>query len=426
MALLNELLSRTNLTRAYNQVVRNQGSAGTDRMQVNELKTYLQKHWGEIRLEIEQGIYLPKPIRGIEIPKRSGGKRLLGIPTVLDRMIQQSVHQVLSPLWEPEFSSYSYGFRPGRNAQQAVQQAQTYINEGYQVIIDIDLQNFFDVVNQDYLMSLLNRTVSDRMVLKLIRKYPQAGILVGSQIQERKTGTPQGSPLSPLLSNILLNELDKELGRRGLRFVRYADDCSIYLNSKRAAWRVKRSITKFIEAKLKLKVNQKKTGIRRPVSFKLLGYAFVSTFKKGEYGKYNLRVNPTRFDHLKDRIRQITRKTSPMTFDERIGELNSLTRGWVNYFKLATMWGKLHELDGWIRNRLRYCIWKQWKRPNRRRRAFIQLGVDPGHAFAWAYCRHCGWRIAQSPIMGTTITLDRLKQRGYISFEETNSKVGYV
>lgn len=418
MSLLDEILSRSNMTRAYEQVVRNQGGAGTDRMQVHELKTHLQKHWIELRSEIEQGTYRPKPVLGIEIPKRSGGKRLLGIPTVTDRMIQQAIHQVLSPIWEPEFSNSSFGFRPGRNAQQAVKQAHTYINEAFQVIIDIDLQNFFDVVNQDYLMSLLHRKIDDRMVLKLIRKYLQAGILVNGLVQERSTGTPQGSPLSPLLSNIMLNELDKEMEQRGLHFVRYADDCSIYLKSKRAAWRVKRSITRFIETKLKLKVNQKKTGIRRPVSFKLLGYAFVSTFKRGEWGKYNLRVNPARFDHLKDRIRQITRKTSPMTFDERIGELNALTRGWVNYFRLATMWGKLHELDGWVRNRLRYCIWKQWKRPNRRRRAFIQLGVDPDHAFAWAYCRHGGWRIAQSPIMGTTITLARLKQRGYLSFEE--------
>ncbi len=426
MGLLDEILSKSNLTRAYDQVVRNHGSAGTDRMQVSELKRYLQMRWGEIRSEIEHGNYQPQPVLGIEIPKRSGGKRLLGIPTVTDRMIQQAINQVLSPIWEPEFSNSSFGFRPGRNAQQAVKQAQTHINEGYQVIIDLDLQSFFDMVNQDYLMSLLNRKIKDRMVLKLIRKYLQAGILVNGLIQERSIGTPQGSPLSPLLSNIMLTELDKELERRGLHFVRYADDCSIYLKSKRAAWRVKRSITRFIETKLKLKVNQKKTGIRRPVTFNLLGYAFVSTFKRGEWGKYNLRVNPARFDQLKDRIRQVTRKTSPMTFDERIRELNSLTRGWVNYFKLATMWGKLHELDGWVRNRLRYCIWKQWKRPNRRRRAFIQLGVDPDHAFAWAYCRHSGWFISQSPMMTTTIPLERLKQRGYISFEEVYSKIAHV
>ena len=425
MELLDEIFSKSNLTRDYDQVVRNQGSAGSDRMQVSELKQHLQKHWSEIRSAIEQGVYQPKPVLGIEIPKRSGGKRMLGIPTVTDRMIQQAIHQVLSPQWEPEFSEYSFGFRPGRNVQQAVKQAQIYINEGYQVIIDLDLQSFFDVVNQDFLMSLLNRKIQDRMVLKLIRKYLQTGILVDGLIQERRTGTPQGSPLSPLLSNIILNELDKEMERRGLHFVRYAD-CSIFLKSQRAAWRVERSITRFIETRLKLKVNQKKTGIRRPVSFKLLGYAFVSTFKRGEYGKYNLRVNPERFDQLKDRIRQITRKTSPMTFDQRIVELNALTRGWVNYFKLATMWGKLHELDGWVHNRLRYCIWKQWKRPNRRRRAFIQLGVDPDHAYAWAYCRHSGWFISQSPIMTTTITLERLKLKGYISFEEVYSKIAHV
>lgn len=411
--------------RAYDQVLRNRGSSGVDGVEVYDLADYLQQNWLRIQVQIEAGSYCPQPVLGVEIPKPNGGTRLLGIPTVVDRLIQQAIHQVLSPLWEGDFSPYSYGFRPGRNAQQAVLQAQTYINEGYQDIIDLDLEKFFDEVCHDRLISLLRRKVKDKRLLKLIRRYLQAGLMLGGVMTPRPKGTPQGGPLSPLLSNILLNELDQELMRRGLRFVRYADDCSIFLRSLRAARRVKQTVTRFIERPLRLKVNEQKTGIRRPVHFELLGYGVVPTYRKGERGKYNLRVSPKAFKRLKLKIKAITRKTSPISFDERIDRLKDLVRGWVNYFKLASTWQKLKELDPWVRNRLRYCIWKQWKKPDRRRRAFIQLGVPTGQAYAWSRSRMSGWAIACSPIMRTTVTLERLQKRGYLSFTDHFLKLVY-
>jgi group II intron reverse transcriptase/maturase len=376
----------------------------------------MQENWNKIKREITIGHYQPQAVLGVEIPKTSGGKRLLGIPTVIDRLIQQSIHQVLSPIFDVEFSEFSYGFRKRRSAHQTVIQAQRYINDGYQHIIDLDLKSFFDIVNQDYLMSLLYRKVKDKMLLKLIRRYLQSDIMIDGLSQQRDKGTPQGSPLSPLLSNIILNELDKELENRGLRFVRYADDCSIFLKSKRSARRVKRSITKFIETKLHLKVNEQKTNICRPVNYFTLGYGFVSTYKKDEKGKYNLRVSPKSFKRMKQKVKEITRKTLSLSFKERIAKLNVFVRGWVNYYKYAHISAKLKYLDGWVRNRLRYCIWKHWKKPNKRMRSFIRLGQSRGQAYAWSRSRMGGWAIAQSPIMRTTVTIERLKRRGYLSF----------
>lgn len=424
-SLLSKVLSRGNLTLAYQRVVSNKGSHGVDGMKVEDLQKYLASHWQRIKTEIENGSYRPELVRGIKIPKPKGGERLLGIPTVLDRMIQQSIHQVLSEVYEPEFSEYSYGFRAGKNAHQALLQAKDYINQGRHHIIDLDLKSFFDLVNHDYLMSLLHRKVKDPMLLKLIRRYLQAGLRLPDQDYERKQGTPQGGPLSPLLSNILLNELDKELEKRGHCFVRYADDFSIYVKSKKAAKRVRKSITKFLEERLRLKVNEEKSGIRRPIQMELLGYGFVPTYRKGEKGKYNLRISPKSFKRLKQKVKWITRKTLPKTFDERIMNLNSLMYGWVNYFKLGKGWTKLKELDEWVRNRLRYCIWKDWKRPHRRMKNFIRLGVVDNIAYAWSRSRMGGWRIACSPMMGTTVTIARLKQRGYQSFMEYYQKLVY-
>jgi group II intron reverse transcriptase/maturase len=425
MDLLKEVLARDNLARAYYRVFQNKGSGGIDGMKVTDLSAYLSQNWTRIKEEILTGKYYPKQVLGVEIPKSNGGVRLLGIPTVVDRFIQQAIHQVLSQLYEPDFSEFSYGFRAGKNAHQALRQAQQYINEGRQDIIDLDLKKFFDMVNHDFLMSLLYRKVKDPMLLKLIRRFLQAGLLLGGVQQNRTQGTPQGGPLSPLLSNILLNELDKELEMRGHCYVRYADDCSIFLRSKRAAIRVRKSITRFLEQELYLKVNEEKTSICRPVHYELLGYGFVSTYRKGEKGKYNLRISPKSFKRLKLKIKRITRKTTPKTFDERITDLNSLMFGWVNYFKLGKGWAKLKAIDEWTRNRLRYCIWKQWKKPNRRMKNFIRLGVIPNMAFAWSRSRMGGWRIAGSPMMKTTVTVERLKQRGYLSFEEYYVKKVY-
>ena len=403
---------------AYHAVKRNQGAAGVDGEQTQDLPRYLMRHWEKIKSELLGGTYRPLPVRGIKIPKPSGGHRQLGIPTVMDRVIQQAIHQVLSPIWEPDFSDFSYGFRPKRSAHHALHQATEYINQGRHWIIDLDLKPFFDRVHHDKLMGLISQRISDKTLLRLIRRYLQSGIMEGRVLQARTAGTPQGGPLSPLLSNILLHELDRELEKRGHKFVRYADDCSIFLTSQRAAQRVLHSITRFLETKLHLEVNTQKTQICRPLQFILLGHSFVSSYKKGAKGQYRLCIAKSSWKRLKGKIKIITRKTSPIPFSERVQKLNRLMVGWVNYFQYATGYQKLKDLDAWIRCRLRYCIWKQWKRPKRRLRAFRQLGVQESWARRFAYSRKGGWAIACSPIMGTTVTEDRLRQRGYIPFLE--------
>ena len=416
--LLAQVLARENPKTAYKRVVRNKGSSGVDGVEVQDLAAYLKAFWPQVKHEVSTGQYRPKPVLGVEIPKPSGGKRLLGIPTVLDRMLQQALHQVLSLLWEEDFSVHSYGFRPGRKAQQAVLQGLAYINEGYQEVIDLDLKSFFDRVNHDKLMALIRVKVKDKFLLRLIRRYLQSGLMLGGIEQARGEGTPQGGPLSPLLSNILLNELDQELEKRGHRFVRYADDISIYVRSRVAAKRVLGSIRRFLENKLLLEVNQKKTRICRPVKLTLLGYGFVSVYKKGVKGQYRLRVAPASMKRLKLKLKGLTRKTRPISLTDRIGQINRLKKGWLQYFKYAHTYEKLKQLDGWVRNRLRYCIWKHWKKPEKRRRSFIGLGVSHGQAYAWSRSRMGGWAIAQSPMMRTTVTVERLKQRGYLPFVE--------
>ncbi len=411
--------------KAYNQVLRNKGSSGVDGVKTEDLPRHLMYHWETIKNELLAGKYQPKVVKGVKIPKPQGGTRQLGIPTVLDRVIQQSIHQVLSSIWEPEFSPYSYGFRPGRNAHQALAQVTDYINSGRQWIIDLDLRKFFDKVSHDHVLSLISKRVGDKTLLQLIGRYLRSGMFENGLVKPRREGTPQGGPLSPVLSNILLNELDKELEKRGHKFVRYADDCSIFLTSRRAAERVLKSITRFIENKLHLEVNKDKTKICRPVNFVLLGHGFVSSYKKGDKGKYRLCIAKKSWRRLKEKIKVITRKTSPITISERIEKLNRLMYGWVNYFKHATGYQMFKELDSWIRCRLRYCIWKMWKRPKRRLRAFLQLGISKSWAIRYAYSRMGGWRIACSPIMGTTVTEERLRLRGYIPFLEYYLKAKY-
>lgn len=426
MNYLRQVLTVQNLHRAIRHVKCNKGCCGIDGMEVEELEGYFKSNWTEIKSAIENGTFQPSKVLGVEIDKSDGGKRLLGIPTAVDRVIQQMIHQVLCPVYDVEFSTYSYGFRPGKNAHQAIHQALDYINSGYQDIIDLDLKSFFDVVNHDYLMSILYRKVKDERLLRIIRKYLKAGMMLYDAEIKREEGTPQGSPLSPVLSNILLNELDNELTRRGLRFIRYADDCSIFVKSKSSARRVLKGVTKFIEQEMKLKVNRQKTTICRPVSYCILGYNFVSTYIKGVKGKYRLRVSPKTFARMKAKVKEITRKTIPKSFTERIDELNRFMKGWINYFKYAYMSGKLSDLDWWIRNRLRYCIWHHWKKPNKRMRSLIRLGKSSGEAYAWSRTRMGGWRVACSPILGTTITIDRLRVRGYIPFNDFYRKVSDV
>jgi len=421
--MIEQVLNRNNVMRAYRQVVSNKGSAGVDGMTVKELYKYLTKNRESIETELRQGKYLPQAILGVEIPKSNGKTRLLGIPTVADRLLQQAVAQVIAIKFEMEFEDSSYGFRPNRNAQQAVLKAQEYINSGYQHIVDIDLKNFFDEVDHCILLQILYRKVKCPLTLRLIRKWLRAPIQINGKLVKRRKGVPQGSPLSPLLSNIMLNELDKEMEKQGLRYVRYADDFSIYTKSNYAARKVGNDIYLFLKDKLKLPINREKSGIRKPVNFTILGFGFVPTYVKGEKGKYQLVVSEKGWKSLKMKLKTITRKTTPCSFDERISRINEVQRGWLEYYRMASIYGKLKDLDGWLRNRLRYCIWHHWKKPERKRKNLIRLGIDLEHAYSWSRTRKGGWAVAQSPILITTITLERLHKRGYIAMLTIYEKI---
>ena len=417
------VINRINMQRALENVVWNKGSAGVDGMPYTDLKNFVTENRDKITTALLKCEYLPQPILGVEIPKSNGKVRLLGIPTVSDRWLQQAVSQAITPRFEYEFKAHSYGFRPNKNAHQAVLQSQKYINEGHQHIVDIDLKNFFDEVDHCILLQLLYRKIKCPATLRLIRKWLTAPILIKGKLINRRKGVPQGSPLSPLLSNIMLHELDKEMEKQGLLYVRYADDFSIYTKSQKAAREAGNKIYLFLKNKLKLSINRDKSGIRKPVQFEILGYKFVPTYVKGELGKYQLVVSDKRWETIKQKLKIITRKTAASSFDKRIQELKEVQRGWINYFRLASMQSKLKDLDSWLRNRLRYCIWKDWKKPERKRKNLIRLGVDPDHAYAWSRTRKGGWAIAQSPILVTIITLKRLKKRGYESMLEHYLKV---
>jgi group II intron reverse transcriptase/maturase len=411
--MIEQVINRRNMHLAYKQVLANKGSAGVDGMQVSGLKPHIRKEREAIVLSMINGSYLPGPILGVTIPKSNGKIRLLGIPTVTERWLQQAVAQTITPLFEFEFKDHSYGFRPNKNAHQCIQQSQQYINDDYNHIVDIDLKSFFDEVDHSVLLQLLYRKVKCPVVLRLIRKWLRAPILINGKLIKRRKGVPQGSPLSPLLSNIMLHELDKELEKQGLKYVRYADDFSIYCKSNHAARKTGKQVVLFLKDKLKLPINREKSGIRKPVQFTILGHRFVPTYEKGTKGKYQLVVADKSWDKLKQSLKTITRKTSPLSIAQRIHKLKEVGRGWLNYFRMASITGKLKDLDSWIRNRLRYCIWHDWKKPERRRRNLLRLGVDQGHAYAWSRTRMGGWRVAQSPIMITTVTLERLRKRGY-------------
>ena len=413
--MIKQLISKGNLNEAYLRVYRNKGAGGVDNIQVTGLKSILRTHGKRYANQIEGGTYQVSPILGVAIPKSNGETRLLGIPTALDRVYQQALHQVLQPIFESGFQKHSYGFRPNRNAHQALQQSLENINSGYQDIVDIDLKSFFDEVEHYILLELIYKKVKCRATMKLLHSFLRAPIQINGKLQKRRKGVPQGSPLSPLLSNILLNELDKELEKRGHRYVRYADDFSIYVKSKKSAKRVGNSIYRFLRDKLQLPINKEKSGVRRPITFQVLGYGFVPTYRRDEKGKYQLIVKPSKWKEFKSKLKYLTKKTIPMSFDERITRINRLIRGWINYFKLASIQGKLKKLEEWLRNRLRYCIWHHWKKPDRKRKNLIRLGIEQGMAYAWSRTRMGGWAVAQSPILRTTITIKRLEKRGYVS-----------
>ena len=423
MQTIDKVLSARNLTEACKEVTQNKGSWGVDKMSVKELKPYLDKNREELLEEIRHEDYIPQPIRGKEIPKRNGKKRLLGIPTVIDRMLQQAVSRVIMPQFEYIFSNYSFGFRPKRNTLQAVIKSLNYINSGYQHIVEIDLKGFFDEIDHCLLMNLVYQRVKCPLTLQLIRRWLRTPIWIDGKLVKRRKGVPQGSPISPLLSNIVLHELDKEMERPGLLFVRYADDFSIYCKTKQQARKVGNDIYVFLRDKLKLPINREKSGIRRPVNFNILGYGFVPTYRKGDKGKYQLIVEKKRWKQFKAKLKDVTRKTTPMSFSERVRKLKEIQRGWINNFRLANISGKLAELDGWLRNRLRYCIWHHWKKRERKRKNLIRLGVNYRDAYRWSRSRLGGWAIAQSPILNTTITINRLMKRGYEPLSSWYQKV---
>jgi len=416
--MIEHVIQQRNLNKAYQKVCANNGAGRVDGMEISQLNAHLQTNGQTLVEHIRNGSYQPSPIKGVEIPKSNGKTRMLGIPTLTDRVIQQALHQVLESVFEPDFQRHRYGFRPNRNAHQAVQQAQRNINDGYQHVIDIDQKSFFDQVDHAILLELIHRKVRCQLTMKLLRKFLCAPMQINGTLHKRRQGVPQGSPLSPLLSNILLNELDRELEKRGHRYVRYADDFSIYVRSKQAARRVGNSIYLFLRDVLRQPINREKSGIRRPSTFDILGYHFVPVFKKGARGQYQLVVSAKSRKAFKRKLKELTRKTIPMSFDQRIQRLNRLIRGWLNYFKLANIHGKLQALDSWLRKRLRYCIWHHWKKPERKRKNLMRLGVNSEDAYAWSRTRMGGWKTAQSPILKTTITLARLKRRGYITMLE--------
>jgi len=388
--LLERMLEGHNLRLAYKRVVQNGGAPGVDGVTVAELREHLWTHWETVKEQLLAGTYKPAPVKRVEIPKPGGGVRLLGIPTVMDRFLQQALLQVLTPIFDGGFSRLSFGFRPGRRAHDAVRQAQRFIREGYRWVVDMDLEKFFDRVNHDILMARVARKVKDKRVLKLIRAYLNAGVMINGVVHDTEEGTPQGGPLSPLLANILLDELDKELERRGLRFVRYADDCNIFVASKRAGERVMESVTRFVEGKLKLKVNRGKSAVDRPWKRKFLGFSFLSDQEA------TIRLAPKTLERFKERVRAITSRSRPVSMEQRIQELNRYITGWIGYFRIAAAKNHCESLDQWIRRRLRMCLWKQWKRVRTRYRELRALGVPEYYVHIMANSRRGPWEMSRN------------------------------
>lgn len=414
--LFEEVLRRENVFAAYQRVVRNGGAPGVDGITVDEIMAYCQKHWDRIRKELLDETYQPQPVRNVDIPKPDGGVRTLGIPTVLDRMIQQALLQILQPIFDPAFSDGSFGYRPGRSAQQAVVRAREHIAAGYRWVVDLDLEKFFDRVNHDVLMARVARRVKDKRVLRLIRRYLQAGLMEGGLVSPRAEGTPQGGPLSPLLSNILLDELDREIERRGHRFVRYADDSNVYVQSKAAGERVMASLEQFLWKKLRLKVNRSKSAVARPWDRKFLGYSVTI------HREPKLKVSPESIRRLKNKLRQEFRRARGRNVGRFAGELTPIIRGWVAYYRLADVRVSFADLDQWLRRKFRATLWRQWKRPATRFRKLMQFGLDDARAAASAYNGFGPWWNAGASHMNQAIPTATLRRMGLVSFLELHRR----
>lgn len=413
------VFARANLFAALKRVESNKGAAGIDGMTVKELSGYLKAHWLEVREALESGKYQPSPVRRVEIPKPDGGVRQLGIPTVLDRLIQQAIAQVLTPMFDAVFSPHSYGFRPGRSAHQAVQKSQAYIRQGYDWVVDIDLEKFFDRVNHDMLMARVARVVKDKRVLKLIRAYLESGVMLNGVVMDTEEGTPQGGPLSPLLSNIMLTDLDRELEERGHKFVRYADDCNIYVKTERAGGRVLESVKQYLEKKLKLKVNPKKSKVERATRAKFLGFSFWK--RKGEVF---IRLAKRTKERFAEKIRHLTKRTRSGKMEDIVSEVNRYTRGWIGYYRLATTPSVYQEMDEWIRRRLRQIQWKRWKRGRTRYRELVRLGVPPKRA-ALGAVGTSPWRMSHSPIIHEALNNAFWRSTGLESIAERYNQLRY-
>ncbi len=416
--LMEEVCARENLMAAYRRVVRNAGAPGVDGMTVEELMPYCREHWARIREELLSGNYEPQPVKRVEIPKPNGkGKRMLGIPTVLDRMIQQALLQVLTPIFDPTFSDDSYGFRPGRSAHDAMRRAREHMAAGYRWVVDLDLEKFFDRVNHDVLMARVARRVKDKQVLRLIRRYLQAGMMEGGLVSPRREGTPQGGPLSPLLSNILLDELDKELERRGHRFVRYADDCNVYVRSRRAGERVMASLERFLWKRLRLRINCDKSAVDRPWRRKFLGYT-VTTHREPK-----LKVAPESVKRLKKKLRVLFRQARGRNLGTVCKELSRRLRGWVVYFRMSEVKASFEALDAWIRRKLRDILWRQWKRPWTRRKELMRRGLDETRASISAFNGRGPWWNAGASHMNQAVPISRLRQMGLISLIDEHRRL---
>ena len=413
------VFSRENMQTALKRVESNKGAAGMDGMKVTDLRGYLKAHWLEMRAVLESGKYQPSPVRRVEIPKPEGGVRQLGIPTVIDRLIQQAIAQVPTPMFEEVFSPHSYGFRPGRSAHQAVEQSQEYIREGYDWVVDIDLEKFFDRVNHDMLMARVARVVKDKRVLKLIRAYLESGVMVNGVVMDTEEGTPQGGPLSPLLSNIMLNDLDRELEGRGHKFVRYADDCNICVKTERAGERVLKSVKQYLEKKLKLKVNPKKSKVERATRAKFLGFSFWK--RKGEVF---IRLAKRTKERFAEKIRRLTKRTRSGKMEDIVSEIDRYTRGWIGYFRLATTPSVYQGLDEWIRRRLRQMQWKRWKRGTTRYQELVRLGV-PRERAALGAGGTSPWRMSHSPIIHEALNNAYWQSTGLESITERYNQLRY-